>query len=512
MLLNQKKIGVVFSEADVRLVDCVFAPDGTYRLLRLGKIERRNKNDTELAVGIRALMAEKSIPNHPASMTLPDQDFIHERFFAPKLPKGDIRKMIVREAKKRLNLAEKDILLDYRIGKTSEEFGVKKTEVCYLAAPRSHIVRHAEILMAAGLTPEGVVPSSMAMFHLMSIGMQAAKGPVSFIYLGENRSTIAVAEQDHIVFTRRLTLSPFESSPPFSEGDETEDSPSFDDAVREIKRTLLYCKKEIIGQDVSKVLIAAARPLSPERVKGLQGKLGVETLSPWHFEDHAAGGEDGQKGQIEKGYLFALGAAASAARKERLHLLPRSLKMKRYETLFSRIAASLLIFFLTGSLWGYFSQREKLHSLKMLAEHETAPVLAEEFRPETLERRVEEQGEMRARHEILSVFWHRRPPLQRFFQVLSQAMPAETYLLEAKIKQEKGAWVVLLNGKTFGRRGFDRVAAFSKWVDQLEASSLFEELVFSPLEDRPDMREGMPFQIRARFKSEAARPQEDEDA
>ncbi|MFQ5588190.1 MAG: hypothetical protein ACE5F7_05060 [Nitrospiria bacterium] len=515
MLLDQKKIGVVFSEVDVRIVDCVFSPDGGYQVNHAVKIERGDKNDIELTMEIKAIADEHAMARHPASVTLPDQDFVYDRFFAPKLSKRDTRKMVLREVKKQLDLPEKDVLVDYHIGETAGETGGRKSEIRYLAAPRTHLMRYAEILTTAGLTVDVVVPSSMAMVHLMSAGMTSVGGPVAFIYLGANRTTIAVVEQDHVVFTRRLALSPFEPSRQFDEAGDADLTAWFDDAVREIKRTLLYCKKEIVGQDVKQVRIAAARPMSPEQVEDLKGKLGVDAVSLWQFENKGSGGGDvdpAEVGQIEKGYLFALGAAASAVRKECFHLLPCSLKMRRFWSLFFKAAASFLIFCLIGSLGNYFVQREKLQALQILAGSEISPALPEEVTQDTLERLVAEQARIRAKHEILSLLWHRRPPLQPFFQVLSRAMPKDAVLLEAEIVREEGVWVVRLDGKTLGRRGFDRVAAFSKWAEQLEASALFEEIVFSPPEDRPDMRKGMPFQIRAKFKPKELWPMEDADA
>ncbi len=492
-------ICMVFSEVDIRLMDCVFKAKGDYSVRQWTEIPRLGKSDIELVIDLKACLAEWKIAHKNVALTLPDSDFLLKTTTLPKISRQDIKKYLDREVAKDLGLPVKECLYDSLASNEREVFGVKKIDLTVLAAPRTLILRYAGIVMDVGLTPLLIAPSSMAMFHLMSPVAASLSGPIALIYLGANRTTITIADGNHVVFNRRLNLSLFTDST------DTTD-PAFKDAVREIKRTLLYCKKDVIGQDVVQVITAAAVPLSETQIALLREKLDIEVL-PWSLKNHITvhtGVDETVEERTEKmaeGYLFALGAGACAEEDIPLQILPWSLKWKRYEGRVLQIASVLLLFFFFGGLWNHVIQKEHLEAITVLTvEREDRMALAEAAR-EAEASRISARQVLEARQAILSRFRERRPDFQALFQTLSQGIPGAARFDAVKVARETGQWTVSLNGKTFGKESLDQVAVFAGLAKNLQKSGRFQALVFQPVESRPEPSgAGMSFRLRTFLK------------
>jgi len=498
--LNQEIIGIVFSEVDVRLVDCVFSPKGDYSVRQWAKISRLEKNDVALAMDLKRTLSEKKILQKNVAITLPDSNFLLKTLTLPKIDRKDIKKYLEREVSKDLNLPHNECLYDFFVSNEREVSGLKKIDLGVLAAPKEIILRYAGIVMEAGLVPALIGPSSMAMFHLMTLDRPPVTQAIALIYLGANQTTITIAERGHVVFTRRLNLSLFSGNT--ADGSDASLSGAvFDDVVREIKRTLLYCKKEVIDQEVVQLITAAAVPLSDTQLTLLREKLNVEVL-PWRLKPQASTNEEADSTEkMSEGYLFALGAGACAARGTRLQLLPWSLKWKSYEGRVLQLASVLLLFFFFGGLWSYVVQEERLGELTVLAVEREARIGEADLARKAEERRIAARYDLETRQAILTRLRKRRPDFQLIFQALSRGMPEDARFDSVVISRKREQWIASLNGRTFWKENIEQVEVFAQLAANLQHSGQFSELAFNPVESRPESEgEGMPFQLRIQIQ------------
>jgi len=497
MLRMNQIVGLVFSEVDVRLVDCVFSAKGDHSIRQWAEISRQGMNDVALAMRLKDVLSEKQVLSKNAALTLPDSGFLLKTVSLPKISRKDIKKYLEREVSKGLALPARECFYDFLISNERESSGLKKIDLSVLAAPRTTILRYAGIIMEAGLTPAFIGPSSMAMLHLMTLNAPPVSGPFALIYLGATKTTITIADGDHVVFTRRLNLSPFTKG--LSERESRGDT-AFDDALREIKRTLLYCKKDVIGQEVLRLIAAAAVPLSEAQLSLLREKLNVEVL-PWRMNRPEQDASEEAREKMSEGYLFALGAGVCAAEGSPLQILPWSLKWKSYEGRALALASIILLAFLIGGLWACAIQKAHLMEAQTLALKREAQLAEAQAAREAEEARITARHELKIRQEILSRLMKRRPDFQHLFQALSRGMPDEARFDSVVIKQENREWVASLKGRTFWEENIEQVEVFADLAANLQRSGQFGELAFHPVESRPELsNSGMPFELKVKVQ------------
>ncbi|MFQ5543397.1 MAG: pilus assembly protein PilM [Nitrospiria bacterium] len=512
MVKHQDKLGIAFSKRDVTIVDVRFSSTGNYTIRRWAEITRETRDDIDLATTIKRVLGDEGfLPRH-AAISLQDPELILRKISIPKLSKNDIKKLLIREIKKELGKFEDEIYFDFLITNARTDDDVQKMDILYLAAPRELVIRYTDIVTQAGLTPTLFIPGSMAMSHLMNNSMdengkEEDPLPVSLIYLGEEKTSIVIKKRDQTLFSREIHLSLLKRVVPSNDPSEIIasngwDDESFDDAIREIKRTLLYCKKDVLGKEVSKILIASEQMLPPDQIDKLQSKMGIATIQ-WQLNkpENDPIPKNSLKNPLDKPeekYLFATGTAAASTQKRIIQIIPRSLRMKRLDAVLFKaaVAFSLVLFF--GGLGSYFTQQEKfstimaLHSARkeMASLAESATLKIDEIISGTVDQK---------KMEILRRLRQRHPRFQKMFQSLSQLMPPEAVLTKVDIERKKERWVIQMHGVIVGENIFKRINTFSKLVDHLEHSDSFFGISMTPIENQDVKTQEMAFQIQTYF-------------
>ncbi|MFQ5329796.1 MAG: pilus assembly protein PilM [Thermodesulfobacteriota bacterium] len=480
-MIQKNIVGIEFNDGFIRFTEVAFGVGGEGRLVRCGSIDRGSLDDSSLSDELKKSLASAGCIATNAAISLPDKHFFQKSLSIPKLSRKDMNSYVTKEARKGLNLTVGDFFVDSaQVGESSSQ-GVKKIDVNLLACRKEIVLRFCAIVAGAGLVPIGLIPYSTSMLKVMNnMDGDEADGPIALIYLGENTANVVIADGDHIIFSRVLHTAPFRDQTTPAEERESH----LDKIVSETRRTLLYCKKDILGRDVGGVRLAGDGVMGDEIINTFRANLDVE-VSPWSLEEQSTRWQSGDGGHGTS--LFAVGAAVSAIDKRGLQLVPGHLRRRKMSARAYRLCASLVFLFLAGGIISFLVQRTTVESLRGLYNSSVAAISSVAVEP--TENSADDTyhataGELEMQRKLLYHFASRSPNFQRVLKELASSMPDRGYLKKVLISREgeQGQWSVVIDGSMRSSSTLARVDDFANLVNNLESNEGFQEVSVTPID------------------------------
>ena len=512
-MIKKNYIGIEFTKDKVRLIETEPLQNGRDRVLHFKEVEYGRISDVEISIEIKKALEGGGFGADTACVVLPDNNFIQKTVYVPKLSKKDLNKYILREVKKGLNLSEKEVAFDYIVLNESIEFGVKKLKVSALGAPKSIVARYTDIIKEAGLKTDVVLPLSLAMQKIMMAGNgDAGEIPVSLIYLGREHTIINVVNGEEVLFSRSLNIGIGKRD------DAAEDNvqelsadgfntvvfdpvlpvntkikdPNLVKAIQEIKRTLLYCKKEITGRNVAFALLAAHDGISDDTLNAFREMLEIE-VTPWDMSQ-ALTGKDVKP---DVSCIFAIGAIMSARGERRFRLVPHHMTDQKTRTLMYRLAVYLIILFFLGGGLSFAIQKMTLSDLSLFrADMEKR--IDKGIEAVKLSARYKKMARAaRIKKQVLNTLRARQPDIQRIFKKISVVMPEGAFLKHLNLSMEGGRWSVSMKVKTEKTNNVEDIKTFAELIRHMERSKSFYGIRFSPIKNDDNEDTGTEFNLKS---------------
>ncbi len=412
--------------------------------------------DAVRSASVWARLKSEGFHGAPVTAVFPQHLLVVKTLDLPSADPAEVREMAALEASRRIPLPPEEILTDIHIVSTDSNGSSK---VMLFAARREDVSRWLETFRAAGLAPERLEPSSLALAPLLRraasagetlLGLEAAAGAVTFVLF-----------QDGVLrFVRSLPVS----------AEELETEAGGDRFSREVRDTLLACRREHTLSDTVRVLAGG----SPGLFRLLPGVL------PWPSEPFPG---------VPEGFLPSAVGAVLLPHDGSPNLLPpedregRVNRRRRRESVsFASLAAAGLV---VATAWGAGELQAKKRRLSLL-----------ETRWSSVAGQVRELEKMESRLELIRRRAGTVGDLPQLVAALNKVLPPRVFL--TGLNFERGISAELQGEAT-------TLAEAVASVNALEKSGLFHKVKLISSNARPvNGRDLVEFRVHLSLGEESA--------
>ncbi len=175
-----------------------------------GQIEVNGEDPAAKSQAISELMREGGFKSRRVVTGLSGKMVIVRYLTMVKMSDEELRNAIAFEAGKYVPFPLEDCVMDcQRIDAASERAGQGNMSVLFVAAKRSQVVEHLDVINAAGFTPEMVDLDVFALANAWSLGaVPPPEGEkprcIAFIDVGAQKTCLNIAIGDTSLFTREI--------------------------------------------------------------------------------------------------------------------------------------------------------------------------------------------------------------------------------------------------------------------------------------------------------------------
>jgi type IV pilus assembly protein PilM len=208
-------IGLDIGSASVKMAQFIRKDKGL-QLIRVGLQEIKKHRDNalreqEILSLIKSLLTGIDIKRSKVIVNINCPKTAIKKVQTPVMPKSELQKAIMLEAKTYFPFPVSDAFLDFEILGEITEGGIRKYEVLIAAAPKETINKHLSLLGKAGIKPATLVPSAYAFQKLAErslISAQAEKGKTTcFVDIDELYTELVIFKDKHPVFNRKMPIA-----------------------------------------------------------------------------------------------------------------------------------------------------------------------------------------------------------------------------------------------------------------------------------------------------------------
>ncbi len=131
-------------------------------------------------------------------------DVIVKQVQLPLMDDDEVGQALRFEARKHLPFDPQDMIIDYQVlGRYTSE---RRLDVLLAAVSEARLQRHLEPLRAAGLEPDIVDATPLALTNALLAGLQSEAGGRVLLDIGHEASTLGIYQRGEVYFSRRLAF------------------------------------------------------------------------------------------------------------------------------------------------------------------------------------------------------------------------------------------------------------------------------------------------------------------
>ncbi len=158
--------------------------------------------DEQLASTLKLLVEDHGFRGHNVVSCVPADDLVLQSVRMPQLPPDEIQKVVRWEAEERLPFPAANAELRYFLaGQVRQDASVKQ-EVVLMACQQPVLQRHLRVLEQAELVPVAIDVEPLAVLRTFRHGRGAATDRVAYLHLGDNLTTVVIADGDSVLFVK----------------------------------------------------------------------------------------------------------------------------------------------------------------------------------------------------------------------------------------------------------------------------------------------------------------------
>ncbi len=158
--------------------------------------------DDAVATTLRLMVSGHPFRGRSVVSCVTADDLFLQSVRLPQLPPEEIEKVVRWEADERLPYPAQNAELRYLLAGQVRQESTVKQEVVLMACQQSVLQRHLRVLDRAGLTPRAVDVEPCAVLRAFRHGLSENTDRVAYLHLGDNLTTVVIADGDAILFLK----------------------------------------------------------------------------------------------------------------------------------------------------------------------------------------------------------------------------------------------------------------------------------------------------------------------
>jgi type IV pilus assembly protein PilM len=165
------------------------------------------QQDRDVAAAVRKLIADHKFRGRLVVSCLGSQELFVQNVRVPKLPPGELEKVVRWEAEERLPYPVAEAELRHLLAGEVRQDANLKQEVILLACHQGVIKRHIALLELAGPVPTAIDVEPCALMRCLASAdaLAAADSRRAYIHFGDKSTTVIFAEGEQILFLKFIS-------------------------------------------------------------------------------------------------------------------------------------------------------------------------------------------------------------------------------------------------------------------------------------------------------------------
>ena len=300
--MSERSIGIDITPSQIKLVeaDSSAVPPRVFCFYSLNLFSSHSEN---ISQQMRAALSYINPRTKKARMAISDSS-LHHLLPLPPMPAREMRMVVEQELKGTLSVPLPEMGFGYLI--MGEEEG--KKIVLAAAAPWSLVSEEARFLQDLHLIPELITTVPIALFNSLRLMEGVNQGLVGHIHLGEAKGHILIVREGRWAFHREFPRSP-----------------TTEEVLSEIHRSLLYFGQQLSGEEIRRVFLSGTGIDVLEKELGETLKVEVEPFLP-PLDLSPLKGRANEFRQILPEFAIPLGLAGKRAKDTVTLLGPRAVQ------------------------------------------------------------------------------------------------------------------------------------------------------------------------------------------
>lgn len=486
-------LGIEITSSQIKLVEADASVQPA-RILDFALVDILSPHPDNIAQQLKAIVDGKGFKTREANIAISHPSIIHRLTSLPPMPKEEMETIMCREVEQVKHFPE-EATFDWQITNEVEEEGVMKKEILIAIAPSEVVNQKISMVEGAGLNCNLLTTIPLTLLNTLKFIKDGGKGTVAFLYLGIDRGYLIFAREGRWSFSRE-----------FSKG---EDGFSEQHVSSEVKRSLLYLKKQFRGEETDKLIISGELGEDMHIIKeGLRENLSlnVEELDPTYGLDLTL-----VKGRIRDweslfpGLAITLNLALQYPNDNVIDLIPLQVKKRKREfkrRVLLRVASAIILLGLIvsyGGLHHSLSAHNKILRQNKVVLKELQPILE---KAEESENRRDRYNKSLAFLEDLST---RPTHWARALQQLSLIVSDEMVFHSLGAKRVGDEWQITIKGEIVAPDSFTLQKSFNLFYSPIKSSTTFSQVELIPmniiqLREEEKVYSKANFEIRFRIK------------
>lgn len=481
MFKSNNTLGIEITSSHIKLVEAD-ASIQPAKILNFALIDILSPHADNIAQQLKAIVKEKGFKTGRANTVISHPSIIHRLTTLPPMPKEEMAMIISREVEQAKHFPEEHVF-DWHIIREVEEKGVGKKEILFAIAPSGVVDQKITLVEGAGLNCNLLTTIPLSLLNSIKLIRDGEKGAIALLYLGIDRGYLIFAREGRWTFSRE-----------FPKGEE-----GFNEqhVTSEVKRSLLYLKKQFRGEETDKLIISGELGEDLHIIKeGLRENLSlnVEELDPTYNLDLTP-----VKGRIREwetffpGLAIALSLALQYPADGVIDLIPLQVKKRKREfkkrVLLGVVAAIILLGLVVsyGGLHYNVGVHNKILRQNKAAMNRLQPILKEA--KELEERRYRHNKSLAFLERLSTKSTHWVKALRHLSLIVSDEMVFRA--LEAKRVGDE--WQIIIKGEIVAPDSFTVQKSFKHFYTSIKSSTIFSQVELMPMNIARFMEEGKAY-------------------
>ncbi len=449
--MSERSIGIDITPSQIKLVemDSSTVPPRVFCFASLNLITSHSDN---ILQQMRGALSSINPGTKKARMATSDSS-LHQLLTLPPMPAKEMKMVVERELKETLTVPLPEVAFGYRV--MGEEGG--KKIVLAAAAPSSLVSEQARFLQDLRLIPELITTVPIALFNSLRLMEGVNQGIVGHIHLGDEKGHILIAREGAWAFCREFSRSP-----------------TTEELLSEIHRSLLYFGQQLRGEEIRRVFLSGTGTEGLEKELGETLKVEVEPFLP-PLDLSPLKGKANEFRQILPEFAIPLGLAGKRAKDTVTLLGPRAVQRGYGAILKKATIAGIVVTALTvGVGYAWLSNeistynkilQEKRGELKRLE-----PYIA-----------AQKERELYGKHLAFLKNFDHHLLWTELLRELSLLAPPEMAFQSLTLKREGDKIKVAIKGEVFIPKGSSvDQGIFNRFYSQMVSSPFFAQVEVDP--------------------------------
>ncbi len=448
--MSERSIGIEITPSQVKLVEMDSSPIPP-RVFCFSFINLLSSHPENILQQMRAALSYINPGTKKARMAISDSS-LHHLIPLPPMPAKEMRVVVERELKDTLAVPLSEMGFGYQI--IGEEGG--KKIVLAAAAPSSFVSEQARFLRDLRLIPQLITTVPIALFNSLRLMEGVNQGIVGHIHLGEAKGHILIVREGRWAFHREFPRSP-----------------TTEEILSEIHRSLLYFRQQLRGEEIGTVFLSGTGTDALEKELGETLKMEVKPFLP-PLDLSPLKGRINEFRQILPEFAIPLGLAGKRA-KDTLTLLGPQAVQRNYGTILKKATIAGIVGSALTMGVGYAWLSNEISTYNKILQKKSGelnglePYIA-----------AQKERELYGKHLATLRNFNHHLLWTELLRELSLLAPPEMAFQSLTLKREGDKIKVAIKGEVFVPKASVDQGIFNRFYSQMVSSPFFAQVEVDP--------------------------------